>query len=179
MAVALIGRRRMLARFVAKGLASMLAVLFCASVSMVHAQTADKRLMTDAEYKNFLTEVDSALPKWEAALKSIEPENDSRISYAVGKMIVQNRDVGLIEIDNIRTYVAKLRKRRTVSGEVALYGFMQSLYDSMGAEVDTEAIANVTLSHIETFAPEMSTLGVRIGSDSMARLELLEKETCP
>jgi hypothetical protein len=39
--------------------------------------------MTEAEYKNFLTEVEAKLPGWEAALKRIDPAS-TNASYAVG-----------------------------------------------------------------------------------------------
>jgi hypothetical protein len=144
-----------------------------------HAQTVDKRLMSDADYNVFLLQVKTALPKWEAALKNIDPEKDPQISYAIGKMVVQNRDVGLMEVGYIRTYVAKLQTKRTVTGELALSGFLMSLLDSMNKELDWEAIANGTLSDIEKYAPELVTLNINIGNDVRARVALLEKGTCP
>lgn len=144
-----------------------------------HAQTVDTRLMSDADYKGFLLQVKTSLPKWETALKNIDPEKSPQISYAIGKVAVQNRDVGLMEIGYIRTYVAKLQTKRTVTGELALSGFLMSLYDSMNEEVGWEAIANVTLSDIEKYAPELSALNIHIGNDVRARVALLEKGTCP
>jgi hypothetical protein len=54
-----------------------------------------------------------------------------------------------------------------------------SLYDSMNQEQGWEAIASVTLSDIEKYAPELSSLNMRIGNDVSARVALLEKGTCP
>jgi len=139
----------------------------------------DKRLMSDADFTTFLLQVDSALPKWETALKNIEPEKDSQISYALGKMIVENRDIGLMDIGNIRTRVAKLRVKRTVSDELVLSLSLQTLSDSIEEEVGVEAVANMTLSDLEKFAPELTTLRLRIVNDVIARVALLEKSTCP
>ena len=139
----------------------------------------DKRLMSDADFMTFLLQVDSALPKWETALKSIEPEKDSQISYALGKMIVENRDIGLMDIGNIHTRVAKLRVKRTVSDELVLSLSLQTLSDSIEEEVGVEAIANMTLSDLEKLAPELTTLRLHIVNDVIARVALLEKGTCP
>jgi hypothetical protein len=79
-----------------------------------HAQTVDKRLMSDADYNVFLLQVKTALPRWEAALKNIDPEKSPQISYALGKMVVQSRDVGLMEIGYSRTNEAN-RNRGTCS----------------------------------------------------------------
>ncbi|MGA7521829.1 MAG: hypothetical protein WBW84_05070 [Acidobacteriaceae bacterium] len=162
---------------------SMVAVafaIFLASVFTIalHAQTSAGP-MSDAGYKAFLSQVDAVLPRLQTALKNIKPESDPRVSYAAGRMIVQERDLALLEIGNIRDYVARQRVKRTVYGEVALFNFIQSLYDSLSAETGAEAISNVTLSHLEKFAPEVGTLAGRIGNDSMVRVALLEKSTCP
>jgi hypothetical protein len=94
-------------------------------------------------------------------------------------MIVENRDIGLMDIGNIRTRVAKLRVKRTVSDELSLSLSLQSIFDSIEDEVNIEAIANLTNSDIEKFAPELTTLRLRILNDVVARVALLEKGTCP
>jgi hypothetical protein len=154
-------------------------VFLCAFGVVSQAQVNDKRLMSDADYKTFLLQVEVALPKWEMALKNIDPEKDSEIPYSLGKSIVENRDVGLMEIGEIRIRVAKLRVKRTVSDELALYNFLQSLHDSIDEEGAIEAIANLTLSDLKKFASELSALRMRIGNDVIARVALLEKGTCP
>ena len=142
-------------------------------------QHPDARLITDADYKTFLIQIEAGLPKWEMALKNIDPQTDSRISYALGKSIAENRDVGLLEINYIRLRVAELRVKRTVSDELALRGFLESLYSSIEEEVAIETIGNLNLSDLEKFEPELSTLDMRIGNDVLARVELLEKGSCP
>lgn len=164
------GFNRLLAVFV------MLLFAFCA---MSQAQANDKRLMTPAEYKAFLHQVEAALPKWETALKNINPEKDERISYSLGKSFVEKRNVALLEVGNIRLFVAKQRVKRTVYGELALKGFLDSLYDLMGDVVNLEVAAGLTLSSLEKYAPELGALCGRIGSDVYARVELLEKGACP
>jgi hypothetical protein len=88
-------------------LSSAFVLLLCAFCTGSQAQVTDTRLMTDADYKAFLHQVEAALPKWETALKDIEPEKDERVSYSLGKSIVDYRNSGLMEIGNIRVYIAK------------------------------------------------------------------------
>lgn len=135
--------------------------------------------MTDADYKAFLHQVEAALPKWEVAYKGIDPEKNPQISYSQGKYIVMWRDLGLMEIGNIRLSVAKLQVKRTVSGELALLGFLESLFNSAEEEVDFGAIIGLPLSNLEALAPEWGTLILRIGNDVNARVALLEQGACP
>ena|ERR1035437_922032 len=135
--------------------------------------------MTDADYKTFLLQVETALPKWETALKNIEPEKDERISYSLGKSIVDNRNLGLMHISNIRQFLAKQQVKRTVYGELALRGFLEDLFNAMDTTVEFEVIGGLTLSSLEKFAPELSAFIIRISNDAMARVALLEKGTCP
>ena len=148
------------------------------SIAGSQAEVRSDKLMTDAEYKAFLLQVEVALPKWEAALKSIDPEKDSQISYPLGKSIVSQRDVGLMEIGNIRQFVAKQRVKRTVYGELALHGFLTSVYDAMDSVVSFEVAGGLTPSGLEKYAPELSALDIRIGNDVNARVALLEKGSC-
>lgn len=162
-----------------RALTAALAVLLCASRVVSQSQINDKRLMTDADYKTFLLQVEAEIPKWETALKNIDPETDARIPYALGKSIVENRNIGLMDIDRIHTKVAKLRVKRTVSDELGLSLSLQSIFDSIEDEVNIEAIANLAHSDLEKLAPELTTLRLRILNDVIARVALLEKGTCP
>jgi hypothetical protein len=160
-------------------LSAVFAMLLCAFSAVSQGQVNDKRLMTDADYKKFLLQVELALPKWETALKTIDPEKDERISYSLGKSIVNERDLGLMEIGNIRLYVAKQRVTRTVSGELGLLAFLQSLYGAMSAVVMLEIAGGLTLSSLEKYAPELGALDASLGNDVFARVAQLEKGTCP
>jgi hypothetical protein len=160
-------------------LSAMVVVFFFAITAQSQAQTADNRLMTDADFKAFLIQVETALPKWETALKNIDLEKVPQISYSKGKSIIDQRDLGLMEIANIRVYLPKLRAKRTVTGELALSGFMQSLFDIGEEIVWEEDFSGLTLTHLEKEAPEFSALEIRIGNDVNARVALLEKGLCP
>jgi hypothetical protein len=131
--------------------------------------------MSDAEYKTFLGEVEAKLPLWEAALKRIDPAK-SNMSYAVGDQIVKRRDLALRQIDWIRTRIQKERSHRLVSQEHAIEGFMQGVFDQMEYILWVGPSVNVRL---EDFAPEMSSLLIRVENDVTARIELLEKGSCP
>jgi hypothetical protein len=144
----------------------------------VSAQAADSRLMTDAEYRSLLNHVSSKLPLWEDAFKAINPAK-SDVSCELGEKIVQNRDLGLREIGWVRKWIEKQRIRRTVSGELALRGFLQGVYDAIDIVVSLEVAGQVTLSTLEKYAPEIGGLIIPISNDVSARVELLEKGTCP
>jgi hypothetical protein len=153
-------------------------VILCATFATAQTKS-NNRLMSDADYKAFLLQVEAALPKWETALKNIDPEKDPQISYSQGKLIVNERNLGLTEVGNIRVFVAKQRVKRTVYGELGLKGFLQSLYDVMDSIVNIEEAAGLTLSSLEKYSPELSVLLIRIGNDVLARVELLENGACP
>jgi hypothetical protein len=142
------------------------------------AYGSDNRLMTDAEYKSFLNEVDSKLPTWEAALKKIDPAK-SEASYDVGEKVVQARDLALMQVGYARQFVVKQRAKRTVSGELALQTFLHGIFDSMQSVVMMEISAGLTLSTLETLAPQIGRIDGLISNDVIARVELLEKGTCP
>ena len=142
------------------------------------AQVSERGL-SGADSEALLSQIELALPKWETALKNIDPEKAPQISYSLGKAIADKRNLGLMEVGNIRLYVAKQRVKRTVSGELALFGFLQSLYDLMGDIVGLEVAVGLTLSSLEKFAPELGALCGRIGDDVYARVALLEKGSCP
>ena len=162
-----------------KNVALVAFFLFCASGAMGQTQSADPRLMSDADYKAFLSQVETVLPKWEAALKGIDLEKVPQLPYSVGKTIADSQTVGLTEIDNIRLYITMQRRKRTVYGELALKGFLDSLFD-MGEEIVwREAVMNITLTSLEKYGPELSALAMRITTDAMERVDLLEKGTCP
>jgi hypothetical protein len=162
-----------------QAIASLVVGLFLCALSITTpAIAADTRLMTDAEYKKLLDEVDNKLPQWEAALKSIDPAK-SHASYAVGRDIVDYRDIGLTQVAYTRQSVGKQRAKRTVSGELALQGFLRGIYDAMSSVVEIEVASGLTLSTLEKFAPDLSKLTIPLANDVTARVELLEKGTCP
>lgn len=142
------------------------------------AHASDGRLMTDAEYKRFLIDVDSKLPVWEAALKEVDPAK-SDASYAVGERVVQFRDLGLTQVGYARQYIFKQHMKRSVSGELALERFLRGIFDAMDSMMITEVSAGVTISaELDAFAPQISKLEVSLADDVIARVELLEKGSC-
>jgi hypothetical protein len=144
-----------------------------------HSQPPDKRLMSDADFKIFMLRVEAVLPIWEAQVRSIDLEKYPQISYARGKSITDKRNLELMEISNVRLYLARLQAKRTVSGELALSGFMQALYDFGEEIVWEEAVSGLALTSLEKYEPQLSELIMRIGNDVNARVALLEKGTCP
>jgi hypothetical protein len=153
-------------------------VLSCTFCTFGQAQAVDERLMTDAEYNTYLHQVEAALPKWERDIKNIAPEKVPQISYSEGKLIADQLDVGLMQIGYIRDRVAKQTVKRTVSGELALYNHIQSLWFTWETIGMLEIAHNLALTHLEKHRPELSELERHIGNDVIARVELLEKNTC-
>jgi hypothetical protein len=161
-----------------KSVRIVLLVSLCALGMVTRANATDGRLMTDAEYKSFLNDVESKLPAWEGALKKIDPAK-SEASYSIGDQIGQARDLALMLVGYARQAVAKQRVKRTVSGELALETFIKGVFDSMQSIVMLEISAGLTLSTLETFAHHTGELDGLISNDVIARVELLEKATCP
>jgi hypothetical protein len=134
--------------------------------------------MTPGEYKEVLNKVEIELPRWEAALKRVDLTK-TNVSYTVGKQIEGWRDLGLKEIEWTRVSLAKERTKHTVSEELHLRGFLTGLQDMMGNVLSTEDAAGITISDLEKYAPEVSSFLIELGNDVTARVELLEKATCP
>jgi hypothetical protein len=142
-------------------------------------KSADTRLMSDADYKTFLSQVEAGLSKWETMLKGIDPEKIPQISYSRGKSFLDQRNLGLIEIGNIHLFISEQRIKRTVYGELALKGFLDSLFDVGEEIVWEEDFSGLHLTTLEKYAPELGAFSARISTDAMARVELLEKNACP
>jgi hypothetical protein len=139
----------------------------------------DARLMSDAEYRAILTQIEATLPKWETLLKGIDPEKSPQIPYFQGKLLVDKRDLGLMEIGNIRVAIAETRRKRTIRGELALQGGLEVLSNVGGQIVDLEDAGASNLADLLKYEPESETLSNRVLNDALARVELLEKGTCP
>lgn len=150
------------------------------ALSIVYGSGSESRLplMSTVEYRIVLDKIDAELPRWELSLRSVDPAKTTA-SYAVGKQIVGYRDIGLMQTGYVRQYVAKERARHSVSGELALEGFLRGVFDAMESMVATETIAGVTASDVEKYAPDIAPLQAQIGNDVTARIELLEKGACP
>jgi len=153
----------------------VLALLVLLCVLSPAQATTDSRLMSDAEYKAFLIQVEARLAEWERALQSVDPAK-TNMSYAVGERIVQYKNIGLIEVKNARDYVHQERVHRRVSKELALHGFLQGIFDSMHNILILEPRSYAPL---ESYAREMGELIAKVANDTTARVELLEKGTCP
>lgn len=62
-----------------------------------------------------------------------------------------------------------------MSGELALKGFIEGLFNNMGSIVEFEISAGLTLSSLEKFASEFGAFQIRLGNDVIARVECLRK----
>jgi hypothetical protein len=153
----------------------LLIVFFCAYCAIGRAQTKDARLMSEAEYKSFLLTVETKLPEWQAAFKTIDPAK-TNLSYAVGEKVVQYRDIGLMQIERAAKQIEQERVKRSIARELWLHGSLQAIFDSIEAMVVYDPSVDLP---VEKYAPEINGFIGRIANDSHARVELLEKGTCP
>jgi hypothetical protein len=143
--------------------------------ALVNAQTKDARLMTEAEYKAFLSAVQAKLPDWRVALERVDPAK-TNLSYAVGQKVVEHRNLGLMQMESATKQIALERVKRSVSRELWLHASLQGVYDSIDAMVVYAPSVDLP---VETYVPEIAELIRKIANDSHARVELLEKGTCP
>jgi hypothetical protein len=153
----------------------LLSPLLLVVCSVVRLDASDARLMTDTEYKTFLVELEAELPQWEQALKGVDPAKTST-SYAVGKRTVQYRDIGLMAIEGVSNLSKQERSRRSVTREFLLRGSLEGVMNAMEAVLISDPSVAVPL---ESYAPELSRLNLKLANDLLARVELLERGTCP
>ena len=161
-----------------KAFAAVLLFMLALSSAVSQTKPADPRLMSDAEYNVFLSRVETVLPKWETTLKNLDLDKLPQNSNSKGLSLADCRYLGLMQIDSTRTFIARQRVKRTVYGELALKGFLDSLFDMAEEIVWREVIGGVTLTSLEKYAPELSKLNIRLATDAMARVQLLEKGAC-
>ncbi len=135
--------------------------------------------MTEAEYKAFLLQVDVLLPQVEAEFKKIDLEKFPNLSYARGKSLADQQRLGLMEVGYSRDFVARQRIKHTVSGELALKGFLDSLLNEGQEMLWEEDSSGIKATNLEKYAPELSALVIRISNDVTVRVELLESGSCP
>jgi hypothetical protein len=148
--------------------------LLCASVGQ--AQSSD--LMSDADYKVFLSQVEAVLHQWEAQLRGIDLEKTPQIPYTLGKSITDSQTVALTEVDNIRTYIHFQREKRTVYGELALRTFMGQLFEDGGQIVWYETLIGAHLTNLDKYEADLSALIARLATDAMERVRVLEQGNC-
>ncbi len=160
-------------------LATISILLFSVLAAGGQTKPPDKRLMTETDYKAFLLQVDTLLPKMETEFKNIDLEKFPQLSYSRGKSMADQQTLGLMEVGYSRDFVARQRKKHTVSGELALKGFLDSL-SSVGEEMLWEEDWNgITVTRLQKYGPELSALLMQISNDVNGRVDLLESGSCP
>ena len=161
---------------------AVLAVLFCALSALSHAQATDQRLMTDTEYKIFLSQVEVELPKWQSTLKSIDLEKAPHLPYSQGKSIEDSQIVALTEVDNLRAFISLQRRKRTVQGELGIMMFLNNLLDESEEIMWRGAVNGLPsspLDHLDQYGPEINEFSKTLFTDIQERVSILEKSTCP
>ena len=146
--------------------------------SSIHAQSADGRPMSDADFKTLMSQIEDLLPVFENELNGIDLDKNPSITYSTGKWIADGKAVALTEIGNIRVLTAKLKAKRTVHDEFALKAFLDSLFDAGEEIVWQEDFAHLSLTHLEKHAQELAAIMVRVSNDVNAEILLLEAEPC-
>jgi len=163
-----------------KSILAVTTMLICSSFAIGQTQTSDKRLISDADFRTVLSQVETTLSALEAQLKGIDLDKAPQISYSRGKSIEAQRELGLMEIDIIRKDVSKLQVKRTVSGELTLEESLDTFFNSIASWDSAEDFCNLT--HLDDSAKVGLAAGMlvtRIENDVQARVEMLEKGGCP
>ena len=163
-----------------KAVLALVIMSICSNLATAQTQASDKRLMSDADFRTVLNQVEATLSKLETQLKGIDLDKVPQISYSRGKSIEVQRDIGLMEIDTIRKQVSKLRVKRSVSGELALEDVLNTLFWSVAEWESAEDFASLTHYDDSVKAGlDAGMLITRIENDVEARVEMLEKGVCP
>jgi hypothetical protein len=157
---------------------TVLCVFLCLSPVRLHAQSADRRPMNDADFKILISQTEELLTVFGNELNGIDLDKNPSISYSTGKWIADKKAIALLEIGNIRIVIAKLQGKRTVHDEFALKEFLSSLFDAGEEIVWQEDFAHLSLTHLEKHAPELGAILGRISNDVNARILLLEIDPC-
>lgn len=90
------------------------------------------------------------------------------------------RDLGLLQVGYACQFIAKQRAKRSVFGELALEGFLRGIFDHLDSMMITEVSAGVTISsELAAFVPQISKFEILLSNDVTARVQLLERGTCP
>jgi len=158
----------------------LVAMLICSSFAAAQTEISDKRLMSDADFRTVVKQVETTLTALETQFKGIDLDKVPQISYSRGKSIEAQRDLGLMEIDIVRKEVLKLRVKRSVSGELALEKSLDTLFYSTALWESADDFRS--LAHFDDSVRaglDAGMLVTRIGNDVQARVEMLEKGTCP
>jgi hypothetical protein len=132
-------------------------------------------LMSEAAYRSLLVTIEAKLPEWGAAFDRIDPSK-TNLSYAVGEQVVLYRNIGLMQIDNAAKQIKQERDKHSVARELWLHASLQGIYDSIDALTLLDPSVDFP---VEKYVRELSVPIFEIGNDSHARVELLEKGTCP
>ena len=110
---------------------ALVAMLICSSFATAQTQMPDKRLVSDADFRAVLSQVDATLSALVARLKSIDLDKAPQISYSRGKSIEAQRDLGLMEIDIVRKEISQLGAKRSVSGELTSEESLDTFFNSI------------------------------------------------
>jgi hypothetical protein len=163
-----------------KAVLALVIMLICSCFATAQTQASDKRLMSDADFRTILNQVEAILSKLETQLKGIDLDKVPQISYSRGKSIEAQRDIGLILIDTARKQVSKLRVKRSASGELVLEDVLNTLFWSVAEWESAEDFASLTHYDDSVKAGlDAGMLITRIENDVEARVEMLEKGVCP
>ncbi len=133
--------------------------------------------MNEDEYKDFLNEITASLPAWATELSGVDLTG-AKMTASSRKKIVEARNLGLAEVRFIRDSVADQRQKRTVSGEVTLWSYLQALYDTMDSIALSSLSVGITQSSLQAQAPQLKRLIGQIATDASARVESLEAAQC-
>jgi hypothetical protein len=129
------------------------------------------------EYGKLLDRIETDLRVWESALRKIDP-GKGETSYKVGSDIANYKDFGLRETQSAVNLIIRQRAKRTVYGEIALAGLLDTLNDAITHLAGLGAFNDLSIEKMRDFGDEMGTVEVNLRNDGMRRLQFLESNPC-
>ncbi len=130
--------------------------------------------MSENELNHLLDTTERLLPRWELALRQIDPSKNSSISYQVGKVFEINYRMGREQVRGAHETIDRLRHHRTVSDELALRDNLWTLREVASAVVDAPESSSSVVDDFVYLMRETSPVENRLVSEVMTRIGELE-----
>lgn len=155
--------------------------LLCVPCALSQSKSVNTEVMSDAEYKIFLSQIEIRLPKWQLALKSIDPEKAPHLSYSQGKAITDAQTVALTEIDALHGDILLQHFKRTLDGEFSLMMLLHHLFDESREVMWRGAMNGLPsgpLQQIDEYGPQINSMSNKILEDIQGRVRINGEKPC-
>jgi hypothetical protein len=138
--------------------------------------------MSNTEYTGYLNRLELVLPKWEDRIGRVDAEKLSGISYQTGKMVMDERQLVLMQFANIRTWIREEHESPKVSRELAISVALGSVFDGFGdisAMLPGNSEVNAWFGNDpKALFGEIGEYRIRLSNHVQAGIERLEAKNC-